>query len=87
MQKHMHHFLLLSFILLGCQSDETITAHEPKLDYYLESYDVPDLGFQPQLKVTYEYNSSGKLSKYSVFTYNSDSKSFEEQRYFDFSYL
>ncbi len=85
MQKNIS-YLFLALILLGCQSEEAVTAREPKLDYYVESYDIPDLGFEPQYKVTYEYNSSGKLSKYRVLTYNPDSKSFEEQRHFDFIY-
>ncbi len=46
MQKQIS-YLLLSFIFWGCQSEEAITTHEPKLDYYVESYDIPDLGFQP----------------------------------------
>jgi hypothetical protein len=71
MQKHIT-YLLLSLVFWGCQSDEAITAHEPKLDYYVESYDIPDLGFQPQLKVTYEYNSSGlpdAVNPYLEYTY------------------
>ena len=60
MQKHFA-YLFLIFILVGCHSEDPIIAQEPKLDYYVESYDFPDLGFQPALKVTYEYNSSGKL--------------------------
>jgi hypothetical protein len=85
MQKHIS-YLLLSFIFWGCESDDPISAHEPKLDYYVESYDIPDLGFQPQLKVTYEYNASGKVSKYHVLSYHPDLKSFRELRHVDFIY-
>ncbi len=85
MQKHIS-YLLWSLAFCGCQSDEAITAYEPKLDYYVESYDIPDLGFQPQLKVTYEYNSSGKLSKSRVSSYHPDLKSFDELRHVDFIY-
>lgn len=85
MQKYIR-YIILSFAFLSCQSEDPITVQEPKLDYYLESYDVPGLGFQPQLKVIYEYNSSDKLSKYNVLTYNPDLKSFVEQRHFDFIY-
>ena len=84
--RKINHLFFSFFLLLGCESEETATAHDPKLDYYVESYDIPDLGFQPQLKVTYEYNTSGKVSRYHVFTYNPDSKSFAEQRHFDFVY-
>ena len=76
MQKHIA-YLFLIFILFGCQSEDVVTSHEPKLDYYVDSYDIPDLGFQPSVKVTYEYNSWGKLSKSRVLSYNPDSKSFE----------
>ncbi|HET6542593.1 MAG TPA: hypothetical protein VFG46_19025 [Chryseolinea sp.] len=85
MQKHIS-YLYLIFILFGCQSEDVVTTHEPKLDYYVDSYDIPDLGFQPSLKVTYEYNSSGKLSKSRVLSYNPDSKSFDELRHLDFAY-
>ena len=46
MQKHFA-YLFLIFILFGCHSEDLVIAHEPKLDYYVESYDIPDLGFQP----------------------------------------
>jgi hypothetical protein len=85
MQKYIY-YLLLSFTFWRCDSEGPIIVPQPKIDYYVESYDIPGLGFEPQLKVTYEYNSSGKLSRYNVITYNPDSKSFEEQRYFDFTY-
>ena len=85
MQKQIS-YLLLSFIFWGCQSDEAINAHEPKLDYYVESYDIPGLGFQPQLKITYEYNSSGKVSKYHVLSYHPDLNSFRELRHVEFIY-
>lgn len=77
-------------IFLGCESEEgqvTIAkAGKPRLDYYVESYDIPGLGFEPQLKVTYAYASSGRLSKYRVFTYDPKPKAFREQRYLEFFY-
>ena len=85
MQKHLSYFFLI-FILFGCHSEEAITAHEPRLDYYVESYDIQDLGFRPSIKVTYEYNSSGKLTKSRVLSYNPNSKSFDELRHLDFIY-
>jgi hypothetical protein len=85
MEKHLP-YLFLILILFGCQSEDVVTAHEPKLDYYVESYDIEELGFQPSLKVTYEYNSSGKLSKSRVLSYNPNSKSFEELRHLDLIY-
>jgi hypothetical protein len=85
MQKHIYYFIGL-VIFLSCDSEEVTTSQATKIDYYLESYDIPDLGFQPQYKVVYEYNSTGKLVKYRVLTYSPTSKSFEEQRHFDFIY-
>ena len=79
-------YLLLSFVVWNCHSEEAITTHEPKLDYYVESYDIPDLGFQPNLKIVYEYNSSGKLSKYIVSSYHPDLDSFHELRHVDLIY-
>lgn len=79
-------FILLLTVILGCQPDEPTTRHEPRVDYYLESYDLDGLGFQPQLKVVYEYTPLGRLNKYTVLTFNPNSKSFIEQRHFDFLY-
>ena len=92
MQKNFYCFLLLILGAFGCGSDESIPVNEPtigktsQLDYYVDSYDLPGPGFEPQLKITYEYNSSGSLSRYHVLTYSPTSKSFDEQRYFDFFY-
>jgi hypothetical protein len=80
--------LLMTFILAGCQDDESpIAATDQKLDYYIESFDVDGLGFDPQMKVTYEYNSEGKVTKYTVFTYNPNVGSLQELNNFDFSYV
>ena len=57
-----------------------------KLDYYVESYDIDDFGSTPQMKVAYEYETSGRLHKYTVFSSNNTTGSFDEQRYFAFTY-
>jgi hypothetical protein len=62
------------------------SSQAKKLKYYTESYELPGLDFQPQLKVEYEYNLSGKLSRYTVSGYNPESEQFEEQHYFVFSH-
>lgn len=86
-------FYALSFLtvlqLLACEDDKITTTKPsaPRLDYYVESFDYPGLGFKPQLKVTYEYFETGELSRYTVLSYNSDSGSLSELRYFVFSYL
>jgi hypothetical protein len=80
--------LLVIFILAGCQDDECpIAATDQKLDYYIESFDVDGLGFDPQLKVTYEYNSEGRVTQYTVFTYNPEVQSLQELNNFVFTYV
>ncbi len=72
--------------LISCHNEETIFDEKPKLDYYLEySYGL-DLGFDPKSKVVYEYNETGSLSKYTILTYNPDTKLMVEQRFFIFVY-
>lgn len=78
----------MTFILARCQDDELpIAAKDQKLDYYIESFDVDGLGFDPQMKVTYEYNNDGKVTKYTVFTFNPDVGSLQELNNFVFSYV
>src|SRR5688572_22701180 len=81
-------FLPMIFILAGCQDDECpIAAKDQKLDYYIESFDVDGLGFDPQMKVTYEYNSEGRVTQYTVFTYNPEVQSLQELNNFVFTYV
>jgi hypothetical protein len=77
-------FLLGLTMLTGC-TEEEITK-PVQLDYYIESYEIPDLGFEPQLKVSYEYNTAGQLSKYTVSSYHPDQNALIDQRYFVFEY-
>jgi len=76
--------ILASTVLVGCHDEEILST--PKLDYYTESYEIPNVGLTPQSKVAYEYNMDGQLTKYTVFSFNSDMQSTTEQRYFIFSY-
>jgi hypothetical protein len=79
--------LFFTFVLVACEEDELpLAAGEQKLDYYLESYDIDGLGFDPQLKVAYEYNNNGRVSKYTLSSYNPDTGSLEDLRYFVFLY-
>ncbi len=89
MKKRISTYILItSFILASCQDDELPMATEDqKLDYYIESFEVDGLGFDPQTKVTYEYNSEGRVTKYTVFTYNSDLGSLQELNNFVFAYV
>ena len=83
-------FLMILIVLNSCTNEENFPLSpgdkKVQLDYYIESYKIADLGFDPQLKVVYEYNENGSLRKYTVFGYNPTTKSIEEQRYFVFSY-
>ncbi len=63
-----------------------VVKKKNKLDYYIESYNIGDLGFDPALKVVYEYNEVGNLRKYTILSYNPNTKLMEEQRNFVFSY-
>ena len=78
----------MTFILAGCQDDESpIAATGPVLDYYIESFDVDGLGFDPQMKVTYEYDGDRKVTKYTVFTFNPNVGSLQELNNFVFFYV
>ena len=77
---------LSALILSTCNEEETSLKTGNKLDYYIESYDFSDLGFQPQLKVTYEYDDTGRLSRYTELSYDPDAVAPVEQRHFVFSY-
>ena len=51
--KNLIFLLPLIGVVFGCDDDE-ITPTTVKLDYYEESFNTPDMEFQPQLKTTYE---------------------------------
>lgn len=72
-------------LIVSCQTEE-VTKNETRLDSYVESFEIPDLGFSPQLKVVFEYNTNGDLMKYTVYSYNPASAQMEAQRYYEFSY-
>ncbi len=77
---------LLGILILSNCDEEDVTGKAAKLDYYTESFDIDGLGFKPQLKVTYEYDESGRIHKYTVLGYNPNTDALEEQRYFVFSH-
>jgi hypothetical protein len=86
----MKQFIVLSLLavwILGCEEREEKANVDKKLDYYVESFDVPGLGFVPQAKVDYDYDLSGKLVKYTVYSYDPNRKALVEQRYCEFSYV
>jgi hypothetical protein len=73
----------------SCKDEETLVTPNTsrKLDYYVESYQLSDLGFQAEMKVQYDYDNSGKLTKQTFFGYNPTSNAVEELRHFNFSYV
>jgi len=80
--------LFATFVFAACEDDESpMPVTDPKLDYYIESYDIDGLGFDPQMKVTYEYNSDDRITKYTVFSYDPNAASLKELRYFVFTYV
>lgn len=89
--KHLTYPLATALmLLLGQCRDDNFPAKAPRLDYrldyYIETYEVPGLEFDPQTKVTYHYDDSGILQSYTVLSYNPSTGLLEEQRHFDFSY-
>jgi hypothetical protein len=85
--KKLGYALFVTLLMAACEDDETSNP-SGKLDYYIESYDIAGSGleFTPQSKITYQYKGD-KLSRYTVFSYSPDSKSFVKQRHFDFTYV
>jgi hypothetical protein len=87
MNRSVYALMLLSVLISSsCQDEEIKAKKEIKLDYYIESYDIDEPGFEPQLKVTYEYGESGRIHQYTVVSYNPNTGTLEEQRHFVFSY-
>jgi hypothetical protein len=80
--------LVSATTLMHCSiiTDDNTFKSKPKLDYYLEYAYGLDLGFEPKTRVEYEYDEIGRVSKYTILTYNPDTKSMEEQRSFKFCY-
>ena len=82
--------VLLAFagIVIGCddENDPVVIPTSTKLDYYEETFDIPGLGFEPQLKTIYDYNSDGSLKGYTFYGYDPEADSLLEQRHFEFSY-
>lgn len=76
--------VLISF-MIGCNEDE---IHQAKvvLDYYEETFEIDDLGFQPQNKTLYHYSLFGQLQGYTFFSFDPGTEAMVEQRHFVFTY-
>jgi hypothetical protein len=85
--------LFTALVLSSCHSDDPSvkaknnTPGQMKLDYYIESFEIPGAPSKPQTRVHYEYDNAGNLSRYTVYTYNDTLAVFEPQRHFVFNYL
>lgn len=84
----MKHFILLILIglVIGACEKESVGVKLVKLDHYTEQFEIPDLGFQPQSQVNYEYDNFGNLTKSTFLSYNPDTKLMEEQRHMIFRF-
>ena len=78
--------LVLVCLILGCKEDD-ITPKEVTLDYYEETYEIPDLEFQPQNKTEYDYDLAGRLTRSTFFSFDPNLEAMVEQRHFVFSYI
>ena len=85
--KNLRYPVLIVFAALfaGCD-EEHPTNTGIKLAYFIESYDMNDVGFEASMRVNYTYNKAGKLTKYTILSFNPNSGAAEQQRYFTFSY-
>lgn len=86
MKRPLYIFQVLSIFILSSCNEDDMPEKGHRLDYYIESYEMSDPGFEPQLKIKYEYQKSGRIDKYYVLSYNPDNNAMEEQRSFVFSY-
>lgn len=77
--------ILLAAIVVGCDESE-VAPKTVQLDYFTEAFDMPGLGFQPQSKTSYEYDNTGKLTRYRFFGFEPTASTLIEQRHFDFTY-
>jgi hypothetical protein len=86
--KTLFYLLALSIVLAGCDDDdETIGHTETKLHYYTESFKIDGFDYDPQYTVMYHYDKSGRLEKYTFYSYQPASDQLKEERTFNFTYL
>jgi hypothetical protein len=77
--------IFLNLILTNCINDD-IPPRELKLNYYIESFEVAGLDFEPARLVTYKYDAAGRLDGYTTQVYDPVTKSYDPQNYFVFHY-
>jgi hypothetical protein len=74
---------LLSFA--NCQ-DEPTSTKKTRLLSYTESFSLSETEFEPQTKVQFTYDASGRLEKSLILNYDNTLKDFQQQRYLLFHY-
>lgn len=88
-------FILTLVLMTACSDEvvrekgapiEPITPKAVRLDRYVESFDVNDLGFTPQMEVVYSYDDNNKLTSYTEAGFNPETGASELQRSFTLSY-
>jgi hypothetical protein len=77
--------VLVAALLVACV-EENPFPQTPLLSYYIDSFQIPGLEFEPKSKVVYEYNDARRLERYRFYGYNPATDQFDEQRSFSFSY-
>lgn len=92
--KKLTWILTLLIIGLACSEEVMREKEDPnetpakpiRLERYIESFELDDVEFTPQLEVMYAYDSTGKLTGYTESGFNPDTGAPELQRYFVLSY-
>ncbi len=77
---------LLTLVNCDDQDPSPTPEAKKKLDYYTETFTVPGLEFDPQMKIQYEYGTDDVLTRHALFGFNPETESMEEQRHFVYAY-
>lgn len=87
MKNLLNILIFTGIVFISCDDDnDTIRPTETRLHYYTESFELNGFDFDPQYTVMYDYNKSGKLEKYTFYSYDPSSKGLKEERSFRFTY-
>ena len=78
---------LSTLFAVGCQSDAPLPAETSRrLDRFVDTWEILDLGVQHRREVRYKYNSSGNVSDYTVYNWKPNSNTLVKEHYFEFNY-
>jgi hypothetical protein len=79
-------FLVIALLCFANCQDEPTKTKQTRLLSYTESYNLSETEFQPQTKVQFTYDASGRLEKSVILNYDNNLKNFQQQRYLVFHY-